>query len=68
MNGSIYQRITDMASDKGFSVNHIEKEAGLSKGSICKWERGSPNVTSLKKVTDFLGCTIDEIMADDVGE
>ena len=59
---AIYDNIQKRAKDKGMSVNFIEKETGLSIGSLCKWNDVSPTVRSLKKVADILECTIDELL------
>ncbi|WP_343250610.1 helix-turn-helix transcriptional regulator [Diplocloster hominis] len=58
----IYTRISEMAKKKGVSINMIEKEAKLSTGSICKWNIVSPTVRNLKKVADFLQCSIDDFL------
>lgn len=60
----IYDNILKIAKAKGLSISFIEKETGLACGSLCKWNRVSPSVRSLKKVADFLGCTINELIND----
>ena len=34
---SVYQNISQIAQRKKISINSIEKQASLSRGSICKW-------------------------------
>ena len=58
----IYTRISEMAKKKGISINMVEKETKLSTGSICKWNIVSPTVRNLKKVADFLQCSIDDFL------
>ncbi len=50
------------AVEKGISINLLESRAGVSTGSIYKWNTVSPTVRSLSKVAKVLGCTIDELL------
>ena len=59
---AIYDNIQKRAKDVGISINSIEKESGLSIGSLCKWNDVSPTARSLKKVADILECTVDELL------
>jgi transcriptional regulator with XRE-family HTH domain len=51
-----------LAKAAGLSVNSIEKEAGLSTGSLCKWNTVSPTVRSLKKVSDILNVPVEKLL------
>ena len=65
----IYSNICKYAKQRGYSINRLEKETGLSIGSICKWGRSvSPTVGSLKKVAEILGCTVDELISEQTEE
>ena len=54
----IYNNIVEQAKKVGVSINKIEEEAGLSKGSLCKWNIVSPSARSLTRVADVIGCDI----------
>ncbi len=61
----IYENICKIAKEKNLSINQIEKETGLSTGSICKWGKDvSPTIKSIKKVADMLGKTVDELIEE----
>ena len=61
----IYENICKIAKEKNLSINQIEKETGLSAGSICKWGKDvSPTIKSIKKVADTLGKTVDELIKE----
>lgn len=61
----IYENICKMAKKRGISINKLEEKAGLSTGSICKWGKSvSPTVKSIKKVSDILGCTVDDLISE----
>ena len=57
-----------MAKNKGVSINSIERENELSAGSLCKWNVVSPTVRSLKKVAEYLGVSIEELLREDDGK
>lgn len=59
---TIYENIKRHAKDKHISVNSIEKNNGLAIGSVAKWNTVSPTVGNLKKVADYLGVTVDELL------
>lgn len=46
------------------SVVKLEDELGFGRGTIYKWENVSPTIQNLKKVADYFGCTIDELLQD----
>ena len=57
----IYDNIVRHAKNKGVSIREIERVCELSPGSVCKWNEVSPSVRSLRKVADFLECSLDEL-------
>lgn len=61
---SVYQNISQIAQRKKISINSIEKQASLSRGSICKWNVVNPSASSLKRVADILECTVDELLTE----
>lgn len=44
------------------NVSEVERNLGLPRGSIFKWDAHSPNVRTIKKVADFLGVTVDDLL------
>lgn len=61
----IFDLILKKATEKSISINSLEKQAGLSTGSVYKWNSVSPTARSLKKVADVLGCTVDDLLSDE---
>lgn len=49
---------------KNITVQQLEKDAGLSNGSIGKWKKFSPNIYSLKSVADVLKVKIDKLLKE----
>lgn len=60
--GHIFDKISKRASEKGISINSLEKQAGISIGSVYKWNTVSPTIRNLSKVAEVLECTIDELL------
>lgn len=60
----VYDNICLAAKKSGLSINFIENEAGLSAGSLCKWNKVSPTARSLKKVAKLLGVTVDSLLEE----
>ena len=52
------------ASKKGLTITALEQKAGIANGAIGKWflHGSTPNVETLKKVADVLGCRIDNLL------
>lgn len=45
--------------------NPVAKELNLSSGSVTKWKNGAtPNDTTLKKIADYFGVTVEDLKAD----
>ncbi len=60
----LYDRISVLAEKNGVSIYKLEKEAELSKGSICKWNKNIPAVDKIQKVAKLLGVTVDSLLKD----
>lgn len=51
-----------MCAGRGISIAALEKAVGLANGTIGRWDRSSPTVANAKKVADYFGCTVDELL------
>ena len=59
---NLYEVIYQISKEKNISINQLEEKAGLSTGSIYKWNTVSPTVKNLKKVADVLETTVDSLL------
>ena len=59
----LYEQIKDIAKNKGYSVNRLEKELGFARSSINKFNKNAPSADKLRKIADFLGVSVDYLMA-----
>lgn len=59
---AVYDNVKKHAKAAGIAINAIEKQAGLSTGSICKWNAVSPTASSLLRVAQILECSINDLL------
>lgn len=60
----MFERIMELAAQKGLSVAALERKADIANGVICKWKSGGQGATigSLVKVAKVLGVTVDDLL------
>ncbi|QYU58168.1 helix-turn-helix domain-containing protein [Weissella confusa] len=63
---AIYDNVKLIALKKGIGIPQLEQSAGLSNGSIGKWNKVNPRVTSVKAVADVLGVSVDTLLKDNL--
>lgn len=61
----ILNNITRLCKEKGISIARLEKELGFGNATIRGWSISSPSVDNLKKVADFFGVTVDNLISAD---
>ena len=61
----IFKNIEARCREKGISVSALEKALGLGNATIKGWSESSPKVSNLKKVADYFGCTVDELLKEE---
>lgn len=63
----IYTKIKQICESKGVSVASVEREAGLTNGSISKWDNSKPIAESLHSVAKVLGTTVEDLLEEKEG-
>ncbi len=67
----LYKNICRIAKKKGISINCLEKMAGISRGSICKWgsadedNKVEPGIWKLEKVAKILGVSVEQLIKNE---
>lgn len=56
------ETVRGLCKQKGITVQRLEKEVGLSNGTISKWNKAKPTVDSLNKVANYFGITVVDIL------
>lgn len=55
-------RIVSMCKDRGISVAALEKELGLGKATIYRWEDKMPSIDKVQKVAEFFDVSVDYLL------
>lgn len=68
MTMSIVANIKKIALEKNLTVKKIGKESGVGENSIYRWDKQNPNLSSLKKVSNYLNVSVDELLENEKQE
>lgn len=68
MSVSIVANIKKIASEKNLTIKQIGKESGVGENAIYRWDKQNPNLSSLKKVSNYLDIPIDELLENEKQE
>ncbi|QOV18943.1 helix-turn-helix transcriptional regulator [Blautia liquoris] len=58
----LYEQIRDIAKEKGYSINRLEKELGFARSSINKFNKNMPSADKVQQIADFLHVSVDYLM------
>lgn len=64
----LFEKVTKLCQDKNISIAKLERECEMGNGTVRGWKTSSPSIENLKKVTDYFGITVDELISDVGGE
>ena len=60
-----WNQYTLLCSRKGLAPNAVAKELGIASGSVTNWKNGkTPLNSTLKKIADYFGVTVDYLLSD----
>lgn len=60
----IYSNIKEACKKKGISVMKLEMDLGFARSSIYKWDKHQPGIGKIKKVSDYLDLSMEELLSD----
>lgn len=55
----LYETIKKVASEKGKSINKMEKDLGFARSSIGKFNTNTPSVDKVQAIANYLGVSLD---------
>lgn len=60
---TFYERVKNLCEERGISISKLVSDLGYSKSTGTSWKASSnlPRPSTIKKVADYLGMTIDEL-------
>ena len=62
----LYERIKEVASAKGISINKLEKDLNLPRSSVRKYSKNKPSAERISTVADYLGVSVDYLINGNV--
>ena len=60
----VYENVKELCDKKGISITQLEKDAGLSNGSIGKWRNCVPKADSLQAVAKVLKVKMEKLLQE----
>lgn len=61
----ILSKIKALCEERKMSIAGLEKAVGLSNGTIGRWGKASPRLSSLIAVADYFGVTVGELLEEE---
>ncbi len=61
---TFYDNIKDVCLDKGITVAQLERDLGLERSIIYKWQKVEPGAKKLAIVAEYLGVPIERLHKD----
>ena len=58
----ILENIRRLCQERNITLAALERETGIGNGVIARWGEMRPRVDLLKRVADYFGCTVDELL------
>lgn len=61
--GRLLTNIMNLCKERGISMAELERQCGLAQRTIYKWDKNIPSVDKVKRVADYLGVCVDDLIA-----
>lgn len=62
----LYKRIKALCGEKKIPISKMERDLEFPRGYIFQWGKIEPGVQKVKKVADYLGVSIEELIKEEV--
>lgn len=59
------EQIRRLCTEKGITIFKLERDLGFGNGTVRGWATANPQSDKLKRVADYFGVTVDELLKDD---
>lgn len=59
---TLNERIVNLCEKKGISQSKLEKDLDIAKGSVTKWKTQEPRHSTIEKVANYFGVSVEYIM------
>lgn len=58
----ILENIRALCNKRGITIKSLEKETGISNGTIARWGNRSPRVENVKKVAEYFAVSVEDLL------
>lgn len=62
------EQIKQLCTKKGITIFKLERNLGFGNGTVRGWATAIPQSDKLKKVADYFGVTVDELLREEGAE
>lgn len=59
------KNIKTLCKREGVTIKALEEICGLGNGTIRRWDKNSPTLDKVLRVTSFFGVTVEELMKEE---
>lgn len=60
----ILNSIIKLCEQKKVSIYRVEKDCDIGNGTIARWQNSMPSIVNLKKVADYFGVSIEDLLKE----
>lgn len=65
MGSIIFERVKQLCSENGVTINKLESDLGLGKYTISRWKNGaSPNIQTVSLIANYFHVSIDYLVGE----
>jgi len=61
----LFGKIRDLCVKRNINISTLERETQLGRNTIYRWDESSPSANKLKRVADYFGVTVDELLKEE---
>lgn len=62
---NLLEKIKFLCKERGISLIELERSCGVTERTIYRWDTSIPSVDKVKRVADYFGVTVDELLSTD---
>lgn len=59
----LLENITKLCKERKVTIAKLERETGISNGTISRWGASSPTIENVRKVAEYFGTSVDELIS-----
>lgn len=56
------KNICELCKEKKISLAELERQCGLAPRTVYRWDANIPSIEKVKKVADYFGVTVDDLI------